>query len=378
MSGLSDNEAKNLSVHGLKKHYGKVAAVDDISFDVAAGTLVTLLGPSGCGKTTTLRMIGGLVEPTAGRITIAGRDITTLPPWKRNCGFVFQSYALFPHMTVRDNIGYGLKLRGWENQRIREKIDEVAGFMDIAVLLDRLPRNLSGGQQQRSAVARAIAIEPDVLLMDEPLANLDAQLRDRIRDEIRRLQHELGVTIIYVTHDQAEAFSISDQVLVINAGRVVQKGNPQQIFARPASTFVASFVGVNNLLGGRVVTVEADEATIEWNGCRIRGHTDLRMAVGDRAIAVIGAQSFNLEGQGSNPAVHGSISGEISAVSFQGNHYRISLRTQNDAIVAELSKDLVEHSRLEPGSPIALAINNAFIIPEDRSDGKTPNLEDIR
>lgn len=360
-----DARSKDLVVSGLRKLYGDVAAVEDVSFNVRPGSLVTLLGPSGCGKTTTLRMIGGLTAQSAGKIAIGGRDVTNIPPWHRNCGFVFQSYALFPHMSIRDNIGYGLKTRGWATDKIKRKVAEVADIMDITPLLDRVPRKLSGGQQQRSAVARALAIEPDILLMDEPLANLDAQLRDRIRYQIRRLQEEFGVTIVYVTHDQAEAFSISNKVLVMNMGKIVQRGRPQEIFSRPASAFVASFVGVNNLLKGRIVAVDGESATLEWGDARLRGQLSGGAAVHDRFIAVVGAQHFALaQGDADQEDRINRVQGKIADLSFMGTYYRVALDTGSASIIADLPQEPVERRELKTGSRLALDVTNAFLIPE--------------
>ncbi|AKH99695.1 ABC-type spermidine/putrescine transport system, ATPase component [Hoeflea sp. IMCC20628] len=365
MTIASKQNPKNLAVTGLRKTYGDVVAVDDVSFDVAAGKLTTLLGPSGCGKTTTLRMIGGLIAPTAGSMAIAGKDITNLAPWHRNCGFVFQSYALFPHMSIGANIGYGLNVRGWTAERIRRKVGEVADFMDIAPLLDRVPRELSGGQQQRSAVARALAIEPDILLMDEPLANLDAQLRERIRFEIRRLQSELGITIVYVTHDQAEAFAISNEILVMKSGRVVQRGTPKEIFLRPASGFVASFVGMNNLLKGQVVGVEQDAITVQWGIFTLRGTASTVFQPDDRVVAVVGAQNFRLASKKSTETSQiNRASGQIADVSFMGTHYRIILHTDSGDLTMDLSQEQGEIADIEVGSTLDIDISNVFLIPD--------------
>jgi len=227
----------------VSKRYGEVAAVDRVSLSIEDGSFTVLVGPSGCGKTTTLRMIAGLEEATAGRILIDGRDVSDTPPADRDIAMVFQSYALYPHMTVRDNIGFGLKLRKMPKADIAARIDEVSEMLGLEGLLDRKPRQLSGGQRQRVALGRAIARRPAVFLMDEPLSNLDAKLRAQTRAELVRLHRELNATFIYVTHDQVEAMTMSQRVVVMDGGQVQQAAPPREVYLRPANTFVASFVG---------------------------------------------------------------------------------------------------------------------------------------
>ncbi len=227
----------------VSKYFGKVRAVEGVSLEIMDGEFVTLLGPSGCGKTTTLLMIAGIYKPTKGRIYFDEHDVTDLPPKDRNVGMVFQSYALYPHMTVYENIAFPLRLKKTPKHEIDRRVREVAKFLRIDHLLDRKPGQLSGGQQQRVALARALVKEPDVLLLDEPLSNLDALLRVYMRAELKRLQKELKITTIYVTHDQVEALSMSDRIVVMNEGRVQQVGTPSEIYSNPANTFVASFIG---------------------------------------------------------------------------------------------------------------------------------------
>ena len=241
-----------LELQGLAKTYGDFAAVGGIDLDIAQGELVVLLGPSGCGKTTTLRMIAGFVAPTSGTIRLAGKDITQRPPWKRNTGLVFQSYALFPHMTARDNVAFGLRMRGLPDAKIAAKVAEVLRLVRLEGLSERLPRELSGGQQQRVALARALVIEPLVLLLDEPLSNLDAKLRAEVRVEIRDLQRKLGLTTVMVTHDQEEALTMADRLVVMSHGKVQQIGTQRELYEHPANPFVAGFVGRTNFLPGHV------------------------------------------------------------------------------------------------------------------------------
>lgn len=255
---------------GVSKSYGAVCAVDDVSFAIEPGALVTLLGPSGCGKTTTLRMLAGLELPTSGRIVIGGRDVSMLPATYRNVAMVFQSYALFPHMSVMENVRYGLLMSGMRKAEARSKAEAALEMVGLAGYGARLPSELSGGQQQRVAVARALVLEPEVLLLDEPLSNLDAKLRRLVRDEIRFLQQRLDVTTVYVTHDQEEAMAVSDLMIVMQSGRIAQQGTAMELYDHPKSSFIASFVGEANLLdcevrrskSGKWIAVIADSEIV--------------------------------------------------------------------------------------------------------------------
>src|SRR5436305_2846032 len=241
-----------LQLSNLSKHYGDHVAVVGATLDVADGEFLVLLGPSGCGKTTTLRMIAGFVEPSGGSATIGGTDVTYLPPWRRNTGMVFQSYALFPHMTVAENVAFGLEMRRISKAEIAARTKEVLRMVRLEGYAERLPRQLSGGQQQRVALARALAVRPDVLLLDEPLSNLDAKLREEVRVEIRELQRQLGLTTIMVTHDQEEALTVADRLVVMADGEIRQIGSQRDLYERPTDRFVASFVGRSTFHKGRV------------------------------------------------------------------------------------------------------------------------------
>ena len=242
-----------LELTGLTKHYGTTVAVRDVTLDVNDGEFVILLGPSGCGKTTTLRMIAGFVAPTAGHVRLGGRDITALPPWKRNAGMVFQSYALFPHLTVAQNVAFGLETRGIGKTEAQTRVADALRLVRLERLSERLPRELSGGQQQRLALARALVRRPRLLLLDEPLSNLDAKLRESVRVEIRELQAKLRITTVMVTHDQEEALIMADRLVVMSEGTVRQVGTQRELYEHPANRFVAGFVGRSNLLAGKVV-----------------------------------------------------------------------------------------------------------------------------
>ena len=241
-----------LSIEHLRKTYGEFHAVDDFSIDIADGEFLVLLGPSGCGKTTTLRMVAGFIQPTAGKIGIGERDVTNLPPWKRNCGLVFQSYALFPHMSVADNVAFGLEMRKMPAAERAPRVAEALRLVQLDGFDQRYPRQLSGGQQQRVALARALAMQPDVLLLDEPLSNLDAKLRQEVRVEIRDLQRKLGLTTIMVTHDQEEALTMADRLVVMEKGKVRQIGSQRELYEKPADRFVAGFIGRSAFLEGEI------------------------------------------------------------------------------------------------------------------------------
>ena len=253
---MSQSTSIQIYLKNISKHFGKVRVIDDLNIEFKAGTLTTLLGPSGCGKTTLLRMVSGLESPTGGEVWFGEQNVTKFSATQRDVGMVFQSYALFPHMSVEKNVGYGLAVLKKEAEYIREAVSRALATVNLDGYQKRYPDELSGGQQQRVAVARALVLEPKVLLFDEPLSNIDSKLRRSMRDDIRRLQQKTGITSIYVTHDQAEALSVSDEVVVMNNGNIEQQGSPQDLYGRPNSAFVANFIGDSNVI----------EATLEKNG----------------------------------------------------------------------------------------------------------------
>jgi spermidine/putrescine ABC transporter ATP-binding subunit len=266
---------KDIELISVTKRYGKVEAVRELSLSIEKGQLVCLLGPSGCGKTTTLRMIAGFESPTMGRIIIQGVDVTDLPPNKRDTGMVFQNYALFPHMTVFKNMAYGLKNRKVPGDQITARVKAALEIVDMAGMEDRYPRQLSGGQQQRIAVARVLVLQPKIILFDEPLSNLDARLRLQMRVEIRTLQKRVGITSIFVTHDQEEALTIADTVVVMNQGRVEQTGDPLEIYDAPQTHFMADFIGISNIFEGTF------ERATEGRPSRLRTLLGHEIAIGD-------------------------------------------------------------------------------------------------
>ena len=257
-------------ISGVTKNFGDFTALHALDLEIREGEFLTLLGPSGCGKTTTLRLVAGFIQPTSGTIYLGDDDVTAVAPQHREIGMVFQDYALFPHMTVRENIAFGLEERRHEKRRIPERVDELLELIRLPDMGDRYPAEVSGGQRQRIAVARAVAYPPRVLLMDEPLGALDLKLREAMQVEIRRIQRELSITTIYVTHDQTEAMNMSDRIVVMNEGVIEQLGTAEEIYRRPSSRFVADFVGQINLLAGKVVREEGDRLVVDAGGARIR------------------------------------------------------------------------------------------------------------
>ncbi len=309
-----------LSVQDVSKRFKDVIAVDRISFDVPEGKFISLLGPSGCGKTTTLRMIAGLETVSSGRIILEGKDVTHEPPFRRNTGMVFQNYALFPHMNVYDNIAFGLKMRNVKDSQINERVANVLELVHLSGFERRKPNQLSGGQQQRIALARALVIEPALLLLDEPLSNLDAKLREEMRIEIRLIQQQIGVTTVFVTHDQEEALTLSDTVIVMENGRIVEIGTPIDIYQQPRSEFTAEFIGHANLLYGEVTAVAGNTVEITSDGgIRIRALRQSETDIGDRVLVVIKQERIRLE-KADQPLAEGGnfIPAKLKIMNFLG------------------------------------------------------------
>jgi putative spermidine/putrescine transport system ATP-binding protein len=307
-----------LELSGVQKSFGDFKAVEDFNLEAEKGEFVSFLGPSGCGKTTTLRMIAGFEQPSAGSIRINGEDVTNRPPNRRNVGMVFQSYALFPNMTVAQNIGFGLRVRKKPADEIRKRVDELLGLINLPDNGGRYPYQLSGGQQQRVALARALAFEPQVLLLDEPLSALDAKIRVALRHEIRQIQRQLGITTVYVTHDQEEALSLSDRVVVMSQGRMEQVGTPFEIYNFPSTAFVASFVGTLNVLSG--VVADAARGTLAIAGQPVRIARPFEGAAGREVSVALRPEMVSL-GEGENG--QNRLTGKVVDVSFLGSIVRI-------------------------------------------------------
>jgi iron(III) transport system ATP-binding protein len=330
------------------KRYGTTTAVAGVSFTVETGSLVTLLGPSGCGKTTTLRLIAGLELASEGRILIAGRDVTRLSASERDVSMVFQSYALFPHMSVLDNVGYGLRRSGLGKAEALARARAGLAQVGLAGLEARQPSELSGGQQQRVALARALVLKPSVLLFDEPLSNLDARLRRQMREEIRDLQQALGLTAVYVTHDQQEAMAVSDRIVVMNAGRIEQQGKPRELYERPATAFLAGFMGDSNSAQAEARRVDAQHVRLRLGGSELEIE-DSRAADGAVAIAVR-PEAIALHAL---PGPADALPGTIAKATYLGTHMEYSV----DSAIGRLFVTCPQVDRpFAPAEPVALVI----------------------
>jgi multiple sugar transport system ATP-binding protein len=321
----------------VRKIFSKVTAVDDVELEIADGEFMVLLGPSGCGKTTLLRCLAGLEKVDGGRVWIGGRDATTLPPRRRRIAMVFQSYAVFPHMKVYDNVGFGLKMQKEGKATIAERVQFAASLLHIEDMLDRYPSQLSGGQRQRVAVARAIATKADVLLMDEPLSNLDALLRMEMRAELKALLRQLDATTIYVTHDQVEALSMGDRIAVMNSGRIVQVDSPLAVYDRPADTFVGGFIGTPpmNFVAAEVVANGA-AASARLSGGVLPLGDDARPLAGRPVVLGIRAESIQVATQ----PVDGAIRATVVVVEPLGSHNLLTVRTGDDMLKVSTPPDL--------------------------------------
>jgi len=317
-----------LRLEGLSRDFGNVNALRNVNLTIRRGEFIALLGPSGCGKSTTLNIVAGLLPATSGIIRIDDQRIDNLRPEQRGFGMVFQNYALFPHMTVRKNIGFGLAMRGTPKAEADRRIDEAIALVRLQQHEHKLPGQLSGGQQQRVAIARAIVVEPPLVLMDEPLSNLDAKLRLEMRAEIRRIHNTLGSTTIYVTHDQEEALSLADRIVVMRDGEVRQVGTPEELFSRPRFLDVAEFMGFRNRVHGRVVSVDGDFATLQIGDSRVTGRTGEALSVGASAVAAI--RTEDLQATGAESAGSG-LGVSVLSTEFRGQEFVAFGRTSDGA-----------------------------------------------
>ncbi|MGF0119029.1 MULTISPECIES: ABC transporter ATP-binding protein [unclassified Pseudoclavibacter] len=335
-----------ITLRKLTKRYGAKAddplAVDSIDLEIEPGEFITLLGPSGCGKTSTLRMIAGFEEPTSGELELDGADMIRVAPNQRPMSMVFQSYALFPHLSVRENVSYGLKLKKMPAARMREEVDTVLTIMNLMNFADRAPHQLSGGQQQRVALARALVMRPKVLLFDEPLSNLDAKLRVLMRNEIRRLQRRLGITSIFVTHDQDEAMTLSDRIVVMNRGRIEQVDVPDTVYRRPESVFVADFIGRATFLDATLLAEPTDgRARVVALGREFETDCQDRVTIDTEVLLMIRPESVRLSERVDAADVHGDIGRVLNAI-FHGDSVEYEIETDTGTIVAQVSDPSVE------------------------------------
>jgi spermidine/putrescine ABC transporter ATP-binding subunit len=336
----------DLELRGICKKFGSFTAVDNFSISMHKGEFLSFLGPSGCGKTTTLRMIAGFIEPTDGEVFIQGQNVTQLPPYKRDTGMVFQNYALFPHLSVFDNIAFGLRYRKVSKEETKKRVAEMLDLVQLPDVANRKPAELSGGQQQRIALARALVIKPKVLLLDEPLSNLDAKLREGLRIELRDIQQELGITSVFVTHDQEEALTLSDRVVVMDMGIITQIGSPHDIYEKPNSSFEAQFIGQSNILEGTVESVADDHALVKLAG-------DLELGVAwtnqvqarDKVKVLIRAERIRVRSEPKKEHLREGVNvlkGKIANIAYLGStiHYYIRLENEETVLAIEQVTDV--------------------------------------
>lgn len=345
-----------VSLNNIVKRFGSFTAVHRMSLDIPEGSFITLLGPSGCGKTTTLRMIAGLLDPTEGDILIGGKRVNDLPIHKRNLGIVFQNYALFPHKTIAQNVAFGLKYRDVSKEEIKRRVREVLELVQLPDVGDRYPAQLSGGQQQRIALARAIIIEPNVLLLDEPLSALDANLREDMRIELKRIQQQTGITTIFVTHDQSEALAMSDLVIVMSGGRVEQVGPPEEVYNKPANEFIASFLGISNILEAVCSSSSADEMTLdvpEIGYVTLPKSDTHNVKAGEHVRVVIRAEKLQLVSLQAPPDDRLSVEGIVETVDYQGQAARYFLRLGDIQVQAV---NMIETSPFSVGDRVSVRL----------------------
>ncbi|RCW81758.1 ABC transporter ATP-binding protein [Paracoccus lutimaris] len=347
---MSNPQRGAVEFRAVRKDYGGFTAVPNLNLKIEPGQLVTLLGPSGCGKTTTLRMLAGLETPTEGAILIGGQDVTRLPANRRDVTMVFQSYALFPHMSVLDNIAYGLESGGMKAAEARDHAARGLDLVGLAGRGDRLPSELSGGQQQRVAVARALVLEPQVLLLDEPLSNLDARLRRRVRTEIRELQQRLGFTAVYVTHDQDEALAVSDRIVVMKDGHIAQDGAPRELYEAPASEFIADFIGEANVIDCQILSVAEGQARIGVGGAELT--LPARKGRPGAARLAVRPNAFHVRTDGPG------LEGRVTSAAYLGDHIEYEIDTAAGSLFVV---DAASSTARAPGSSVRLQFSGTGV-----------------
>jgi putative spermidine/putrescine transport system ATP-binding protein len=341
-----------ISFKQVTKRFHALTVVDQLDLDIARGEFVSLLGPSGSGKTTLLMMLAGFEQPTSGTIHVDGHRVDELPPYKREMGVVFQSYALFPHMSVRDNIAFPLKMRGTQKAEIAERVARALDMVKLGAMADRKPAQLSGGQQQRVALARALVFEPQVILMDEPLGALDKKLREQMQIEIKHIHRSVGTTVVYVTHDQEEALTMSDIVVVMHQSRIAQVGSPRALYESPANLFVADFLGDSNLLPGRIVETAGGQAIVELGNRQVvrvaRG--EVSAMAGQKTVVLVRPEDMRV---GEPVDGQDAVSGRIIEVSYHGDSYRLEIAVGTDRLKVKVPR--FSGTGLEPGQDVQIA-----------------------
>ena len=353
----SQGDSPVLDLRNITKRFGSLMAVNKVSFSLDRGRLVTFLGPSGCGKTTLLRVVSGFAEPDEGEVILDGQNVTRKPPNARDTAMVFQNYALFPHMTVAQNIGFGMRIRKQSKDEIENEVKRLLALVKMEGLGERKPHELSGGQQQRVALARALSLHPKILLLDEPLSNLDANLRVNMREEIRRLQRRLGLTIIFVTHDQEEAMSISDLLVVMDQGVVKQVGSPTEIYEKPADEFVANFIGHINFCTGEVIGLSEDDMSLQIAQGRLKvTRPSFPVAIGDKVKLVVRPESINLVDAGKElVGIENVIEGRIEVAMYIGSIIRYTIRSAEQILYVD-SSDPQYTGIFQEGSQVKLTL----------------------
>jgi spermidine/putrescine transport system ATP-binding protein len=367
MTAPSDESSAEIRLIDLEKRFGDVRAVDGVTLDVRPGEFFSLLGPSGCGKTTTLRMIGGFELPTAGRVLLRDRDITTDPPDKRPVNMVFQNYALFPHLDVGANVGFGLKRRKVAKAEISTRVGDALALVRLEGYERRKPNQLSGGQQQRVALARALVNRPTVLLLDEPLGALDLKLRRQLQVELKRIQHEVGITFVYVTHDQEEALTMSDRIAIMNGGRVEQLGTPEELYERPRTRFVADFIGTSNLLSGAIESVAGAMAVVRLaGGERCVTATQRDLGVGHAVELSVRPEAVTLRAlNGTGPSgVVGTIQGTIEQAAYLGGNIQYLVRSPSGLSLTALAPKSGDRIPVGGGVEVTWSPGDALVLGE--------------
>ena len=358
---MSENQVEDLHINRVTKSFGSFTAVDDLTLTIPGGSFFALLGPSGCGKTTTLRMVAGLEQPSVGQILLGDKDITTLRPYKRNINTVFQSYALFPHLDIFENVAFGLRRRGVKGAEVNARVESVLELIELAHLARRKPNQLSGGQQQRVAVARALVNNPEVLLLDEPLGALDLKLRRQMQIELKRIQSEVGTTFVHVTHDQEEAMTMADTIAVMNQGVIEQMGAPEEMYELPRTAFVANFLGQSNLVEGRISGDDGNQLTVDVPGGQVRVLKTRATDHVGKVVVGVRPEKMWIVANSSEP-VENTVRGTITDVAFTGVSIQYTVESEWGRTISCFEQNLDVEKRVVVGENVTIAwdIDNTF------------------